>query len=99
MDPTSVAADPFSERDGSWVQAQAIRTARGDLEQATLPARMERRWAARPTGARLFAGRRTGRDAGALMVGRYHQFVSRAPRQESGPRRPHGLTAVQRYRR
>ncbi len=37
MDPTIVAADPFSERDGSCVQAQAIRTARGDLEQATAP--------------------------------------------------------------
>jgi hypothetical protein len=51
VDPTIVAADPFSERDGSWVQAQAIRTARGDLEQATLQARMERHSAACPTGA------------------------------------------------
>jgi len=41
---------PFSERDGQWLQAQAIRAATGDLDPITLRARAERRWGRPPVG-------------------------------------------------
>jgi hypothetical protein len=44
---------------------------------------MERRWAARPTGARLFAGRPTGRDTGALVWVGIIGSRARAPHQAS----------------
>jgi len=58
--PTAAAEGPVSERDGQWLQAQAVRAARGDLQQATLQARMERRWGRPPEGPTAARGPTNG---------------------------------------
>ena len=44
LGPTAALPGPLSARDGDWLQAQALRAARGDLDPDVLRARMERLW-------------------------------------------------------
>lgn len=56
--PVAAAPSPFSAREDTWVQAQALRSAKGVLDPATLRARMERQWGP-PPEARAAARRPT----------------------------------------
>ncbi len=44
LGPTAALPGPLSAQDGDWLQAQALRAARGDLDPDVLRARMERLW-------------------------------------------------------
>ena len=66
--PLAAAPSPFSAREDAWVRAQALRSANGDLDPATLRSRMQRQWGPppdvragvrRPTDARATARRPT----------------------------------------